>query len=162
MSEKIFNRIIELLDEGEADYRSLEHETEGRCQEVSDLRGNLITEANKALVIRAKRTKKSKQKDYFLLALRADTDADFSKIGPYEDIRLCQAEKVLELTDCIPGTVPPFSFHPELQIIVDPLLLENERFWFNAGMFKRSICLNSQDYVRLTNPIIRNIHRDTY
>jgi len=158
MSQENFEQINNLLQKEKADYEVMEHAAEGRCQEVSDLRGNKLEEANKALVVRAKISKKKKR--YFLLALRADQNADFSKIGDFKDVRLCNPEKVKELTGCEVGAVPPFSFHEDLEVIVDPKLLENEMFWFNAGLFDKSIHLNSKDYVRIVKPEIKDIARD--
>ena len=154
MSKSTFMNILDLLEQGNAQYKVLEHAPEGRCADVSKLRGNKIAEANKALVVR---TKGPKGKEYFLLALRADHNSDFDKLGNYRDVRLCNPEKVKLLTDCVIGSVPPFSFHPDLKIVVDPLLLKNDSFWFNAGLLDKSICLRTKDYIRLVKPEIKDI-----
>lgn len=154
MSEIIYKKIIELLDKENADYRILEHKAGGKCEDVSRIRGNKIEEANKALIVRAKN---SVGKHYFLLALRADQKADFSKIGDYNDIHMCDPAKVEELTGCIVGSVPPFSFNEELKVIADPLLLKNEYFWFNAGLLDVSVYLKTEDYLRIVKPEIKSI-----
>ena len=58
-----------------------------------------------------------------------------------------------ELTDCVFGAIPPFSFHPALKLIVDPSLLERyDELAFNAGTLERSVILNTQDYARIVEP----------
>lgn len=47
----------------------------------------------------------------------------------------------------------PFSFHPNLKLIADPLLFERfEELAFNAGTLERSIILNTEDYQRIAAP----------
>ena len=154
MSQVIYQKIIDLLDKENAKYEVLEHKSEGKCEDVSKIRGNKIEEANKALIVRAKG---NGEKCYFLLALRADQKADFAKLGDYNDVRMCDPAKVEELTGCVIGSVPPFSFNEELEVIVDPLLLKNEYFWFNAGLLDKSIHLRTEDYLRIVKPEIKSI-----
>ena len=52
------------------------------------------------------------------------------------------------------GTILPFSFHPELELIVDPGLLKHPEIYFNAARLDRSLALNTEDYVRLAEPRI--------
>lgn len=50
---------------------------------------------------------------------------------------------------------PPFSFHPNLKLIADPLLFERfEELAFNAGTLERSIILNTKDYQRIAKPTL--------
>lgn len=154
MATPVFQQLRGLLDANGARYRVLEHIPEGRCADVSAIRGNKLEEANKALVVRAKR---AAERRYFLLCLRADQRADFKALKGYDDVRLCTPAEVERLTGCVPGCVPPFSFHPELSVIADPLILKNDMFWFNAGRLDASIQLSSEDYVRIVQPEIRTI-----
>ncbi|WP_188804346.1 YbaK/EbsC family protein [Sporolactobacillus putidus] len=55
------------------------------------------------------------------------------------------------------GSVPPFSFHEALQVIVDSHLKENTEVFFNAGRLDRSIMLNGEEYFELLHPIIEEI-----
>ena len=155
MSLVIFQRITGLLDQEHARYRVLEHAAEGRSVEVSAIRGNALNEACKALVVRAKKSKKAKEKDFFLLAFPSDRQADFAALHEYADIRLCDPADVEELTGCVIGCVPPFSFDPRLRLLADPTILAHNMFWFNAGLFEKSIQLASADYVRIMKPEIR-------
>jgi Ala-tRNA(Pro) deacylase len=58
------------------------------------------------------------------------------------------------LAGSVAGTVLPFSFNPELELIVDPSLLENDELYFNAARLDRSLVLSTDDYVALARPRI--------
>ena len=47
----IYDRIIALLEAGEAEFRLLEHAPEGRTDLASQLRGNALRQAAKAMVV---------------------------------------------------------------------------------------------------------------
>ncbi|MGH2515280.1 MAG: YbaK/EbsC family protein, partial [Ktedonobacterales bacterium] len=51
-----------------------------------------------------------------------------------------------------PGTILPFSFNPELELIVDPSLLKNDEMYFNAARLDRSLALKTSDYVAAAAP----------
>ena len=55
------------------------------------------------------------------------------------------------------GTILPFSFHPELALVVDPSLLENDELYFNAARLDRSMVLKTRDYVALAKPRLERI-----
>ena len=64
------------------------------------------------------------------------------------------SEEVTALADCVFGSVPPFSFHKNLHLVVDESLLErNEEIAFNAGLLNRSVVLNAKDYARIVKPV---------
>lgn len=160
MSLAVHQMILALLDAGKARYRVLEHEPAGLSQDVSLVRGTRLEEACKAMAVRAKPTKKSKERSFFLLVFPSDKKADFGLLEGFADARLCDTTELLALTDCEIGTVPPFSFNPDLQLIADPSILQHELFWFNAGLLDRSIQLNSEDYVRIAKPKMMTIVKE--
>jgi len=55
------------------------------------------------------------------------------------------------------GTVLPFSFNPDVDVIVDPSLLKNEYMYFNAARLDRSFALRTQDYVGVARPRMERI-----
>jgi Ala-tRNA(Pro) deacylase len=57
----------------------------------------------------------------------------------------------------VSGPILPLSFHPDLELVVDPGLLKHPEIFFNAGRLDRSLALNTQDYLRITDPQIRPI-----
>jgi Ala-tRNA(Pro) deacylase len=65
--------------------------------------------------------------------------------------------KAETLAGSVSGTILPFSFHSDLELVVDPGLLERPEIFFNAARLDRSLALNTQDYVRFAKPQIRTI-----
>jgi prolyl-tRNA editing enzyme YbaK/EbsC (Cys-tRNA(Pro) deacylase) len=61
------------------------------------------------------------------------------------------------LAGSVTGTILPFSFNPELNLMVDPSLLTNTEIYFNAARLDRSIVLKTSDYVALANPRLERI-----
>ncbi len=55
------------------------------------------------------------------------------------------------------GAVPPFSFDPQLTLMVDINLLAEDQIVFNAGRLDRSVFLRSDDYLRLARPVVESI-----
>ncbi|HGG8936264.1 TPA: YbaK/prolyl-tRNA synthetase associated domain-containing protein, partial [Enterobacter hormaechei subsp. xiangfangensis] len=47
----------------------------------------------------------------------------------------------------------PFSFHPDLTLVADPLLFERfDEIAFNAGLLEKSVIMDTQDYLRIARP----------
>jgi len=61
-------------------------------------------------------------------------------------------DKAEELAGSPSGTVLPFSYHPKLEVIADPALLDAPELFFNAARLDRSIALATEDYLRLAGP----------
>jgi Ala-tRNA(Pro) deacylase len=55
------------------------------------------------------------------------------------------------------GTILPFSVNPELEPIVDPSILDNDKQYFNAARLDRSMVLATTDYLALAKPRIERI-----
>ena len=55
------------------------------------------------------------------------------------------------------GTVLPFSFDPDLELVVDPSMLDVDEFFFNAARLDRSIALSTRDYVSIAKPRVAPI-----
>lgn len=150
MSQKTFEKLTSLLDANQASYRVVEHPTAGKSEEVAKIRGTQIGQGAKALACVVKKTS---GKQYVLAVLPADQQADLTLLATnLGGVRasLISPVEVAELTDCVFGAIPPFSFHPELLLVVDPFLFERyEELAFNAGTLERSIILNAQDYRRI-------------
>lgn len=62
-----------------------------------------------------------------------------------------------KLTGCVSGTILPISFNPELHLIVDPAVLQQEELYFNAARLDRSVALRAVDYASLTQPRVERI-----
>ena len=94
-------------------------------------------------------------KQHVLAVLPADQQADLARVADALGGRrasLASPAEVDTLTGCVFGAIPPFSFHPDLRLVVDPLLFERfSEIAFNAGRLDRSVVLNTEDYRRLCN-----------
>ncbi len=61
------------------------------------------------------------------------------------------------LAGSVAGTILPFSFNPELELVVDPSLLKSDELFFNAARLDRSLALKTSDYVALAKPRLGRI-----
>ena len=95
---------------------------------------------------------------YVLAVFAADHKTDLKRLAQGlggTKASLVSPDEVGDLTDCVIGSVPPFSFHDKLLLIADPSLFGRfEEIAFNAGLLDHSIILNAQDYARIAAPRI--------
>jgi Ala-tRNA(Pro) deacylase len=61
------------------------------------------------------------------------------------------------LAGSVTGTILPFSFSPELELIVDRAVLDNHELYFNVARLDRSIVLQTSDYVAVAQPRLGQI-----
>ncbi|MBK5073686.1 YbaK/prolyl-tRNA synthetase associated domain-containing protein [Budviciaceae bacterium CWB-B4] len=153
VSSVIFNQLIALLDGGQARYRVIEHASAGRSEEAAKARGTQIEQGAKALVCHVKG---NGIKQHVLAVLPAHRKANLlmlaQKLGGTR-ASLASPQEVMALTQCVFGAIPPFSFHPDLKLVVDPLLFQQlDEMVFNAGSLERSLLLNVEDYQRIVKP----------
>ena len=153
MSIATFKRLTALLNEQQARYRVVEHPTAGKSEEVAKIRGTQLGQGAKALLCHVKG---NGIKQHVLAILPADKQADLSAVAHSiggTRASLASPVEVDTLTDCVFGAIPPFSFHPDLLLVADPLLFERfDELAFNAGTLERSMILNTQDYQRIAQP----------
>ena len=153
-------KLIALLDQHQARYRLMEHEPTGKCEAVAAIRGTEIGQGAKALVCHVKG---NGVKQHVLAVLPADRQADLNKVADAVGGRrasLASPAETDQLTGCVFGAIPPFSFHPDLLLIADPSLFERyPEIAFNAGMLARSVILNTDDYRALSGARVVNIIR---
>lgn len=153
-----YERLICDLDAAGARYRIIDHEPEGRTDLVSALRGNDVAHAAKCLIVLVKIGKK--QSRYVLAVVPGDARLDLEALktllgGTYAGF--AATAKAEELAGSVTGTVLPFSYHPQLELIADPALLAFPELFFNAARLDRSIALATQDFVRLARPRLEPI-----
>jgi Ala-tRNA(Pro) deacylase len=153
----MFDRLNELLRQKNACFRVIHHSAEGSSAKVAEIRGTLPGQGAKAMLCRVKDLP-----EVFLLAvLPGDRKVDFKKLGQAvggKKASLVTTEEATKLTGCVMGAVPPFSFWPNIKLVVDPKLLDDhEEIAFNAGRLDTSMVLNSQDYRRIAAPLMADI-----
>src|SRR5262245_45743848 len=154
----MYERLLADLDAGEARYRVIEHAPEGQTDLVSALRGNDVAHAAKCLIVMVKIGKK--QTRYVLAVVPGDARLNLQAIKDLHEgtyVSFAGKEKAEELAGSASGTVLPFSYHPELELIADPALLAVPEIFFNAARLDRSLALATDDYIRLATPRVAPI-----
>lgn len=156
----MFNKLNGLLQQEHARFRVIHHPAEGTSEKVAEIRGTLPGQGAKAMLCRIK-----ERPEVFVLAvLSGNRKVDFKKLGQAvggKKASLVPADEAAELTGCVMGAVPPFSFWPNVRLVVDPqLLADHGEIAFNAGKLDTSMVLNSEDYKRIAAPLIAAITVD--
>ncbi len=147
-------RLLDLLDSHAACYRVVEHEAEGRSEQISRIRGNDPGQAMKALVCEIKGGGLGTR--YVLAVVPGVARLDMRTLARHmgqQKGRFAPPETAMVLTGCVMGAIPPFSFdRAALALVVD----EGFRAWnevvFNAGRLDRSLFLHFDDYVTAAKP----------
>ena len=154
-------RLIALLSQEGADFRVVTHEAVGKCEAVSEIRGTALGQGAKALVCKVKGNGVNQ---HVLAILAADQQADLSQLASHIGglrASLASPAEVDELTGCVFGAIPPFSFHPKLKLVADPLLFERfDEIAFNAGtvsythldVYKRQLSVSLSWSIQPRNP----------
>ncbi len=153
MMTEIHEQLRALLDREGALYRVIEHEPEGRTEVIAKIRGNRIEQSIKSMVLQVRLTRK--ENIYCLANVPGDCRINFDGVKNYfnaDSAAFAKREKAQELTGCVIGSIPPFSFNDQLQLLADPLIQQNEEVVFNAGRLDRSIIMKLSDYIRIAKP----------
>jgi Ala-tRNA(Pro) deacylase len=148
-----YHRLIDLLDRHEARYRLIDHPAEGRTEIVSGYRGHDPAAAAKCMVVMVKVGKKVTK--YVLAVVPGNARVDLQAVkrlyeGTY--VSFATPEIAERLSGCVAGTILPFSFSPELELIVDPGIRAFPELFFNAARLDRSMALRTEDFLGLTTP----------
>lgn len=149
----IHKQLFDLLEREGAAYRVVEHEQEGRTEIIARMRGNRIEQSIKSIVVQVRLNRK--ENIYCLANVPGDCRIDFDGIKSHfhaDSAAFAARAKAQELTGCVIGAIPPFSFSDQLQVLADPLIQQNEEVVFNAGRLDRSIFMKMEDYIRIAKP----------
>ena len=153
-----YSQLITFLDQHGAQYRLIDHAPDGRTEIVSPMRCNALSQAAKCIILMVKIGKKVTK--YVLAVVPGDARVDLNAVkaligGTY--VSFASPDIAERLGGSIAGTILPFSLSPELELIVDPSLLENDEIYFNAAHLDRSIVLKTSDYMALSKPRLERI-----
>jgi len=152
-SRNVHQHLINLLEQHDARFRVVEHEAVGKCEAVSEIRGTALGQGAKALLCKIKG---NGVKKHVLAILAADLQADLSRLALHfggSKASLASPAEVDELTACVFGAIPPFSFNPDLHLVADPVLFQRfDDIAFNAGLLEKSVIMNTGDYLRIARP----------
>ncbi len=156
-SMPMFERIVTLLDAEKARYRVINHPAEGNSERVAEVRGTQVSQGAKAMLCRVKEIPDS----LVLAILPGDRKVDFKKVAQSVGGRkasFAAPDEATAKTGCAIGAIPPFSFSPDIRLVVDPQLISrHEEIAFNAGRLDTSIVLNAADYLRIASPFLVDI-----
>ncbi|MFV5515798.1 YbaK/EbsC family protein [Acinetobacter gerneri] len=158
LDQSPFEQISSLLDSKHVQYQVIEHASEGKSEEVAKIRGTEVGQGAKALVCQIRGQSKYQ---YLLVISAGDSKVDFKKLAEAIQVKrvsMASVETAFELTACVPGSVPPFSFHDALTVIADHDIFNRfDEIAFNAGSLSKSIKMKSKDYLQIVQPILLDI-----
>jgi Ala-tRNA(Pro) deacylase len=153
-----FRMLTDLLEAGSASYRMIPHEPEGRTDEASRLRRHPLEQAAKCLMVRVATGKRSRR---YVLAVvpgdrKVDLDALADRYGGHE-ASFAVRDVAERLAGSVSGSITPFAFAPDLDLVVDEGLLVHDEIYFNAGRLDLSVALSVPDYLALARPAVASI-----
>ena len=148
-----YDQLIALLDQHGATYRLIDHPEEGRTEIVSGYRGHEVAAAAKCMIVMVKLGKKVTK--YVLAVVPGDARVDLQAIktlfgGTY--ISFATPEIAERLSGCVAGTILPFAFSDELDLIAAPGIKAFPELFFNAARLDRSMALRTEDYLKIAAP----------
>ncbi|MFJ8535936.1 YbaK/EbsC family protein [Streptomyces sp. NPDC093591] len=153
-----YDHLISLLDSSCVDYRLIDHEPEGGTEAVCALRGHPASEAAKCIVLRVKVDRRTTR--HVLAVVPGDRRVDLDAVRALFGARyvgFSDPETAEQLARAVPGTVLPFSFDPDLELVADPDVLAQPRLYFNAARLDRSLLISGADYERLARPRVERV-----
>lgn len=158
MARSTYDTLIGLLDGRGAHYRIIDHPPEGRTELVSAMRGHDPAQAAKCIIVMVKLGKKTKR--WVLAVVPGDVRVDLGAVkellgGTYASFAAPDAAE--RLSGSVSGTILPFSFDAELELIADPAVLGHEEIFFNAARLDRSLALDTADYSAIARPRLEPI-----
>ena len=150
----VLPRILAELEEKKVVFEHLTHDFVHRSKEAACIRGNTLSQAAKAIVLKVK----DKDSYYFTQAVLQGTRKIHMKtlkkhLGA-KNISLASPEEVKEITGCTIGSVPPFGHLFGLEVIADKSLLEEPKVVFSAGTHHDSVRIASADLFDVLNPTV--------
>lgn len=150
-SENIRNEIIRLIKQNEMQFQHVVHEPTPTSEDSARVRGTLLEEGVKSLILRGKSSKKNYHVN-IPSHLKVDMKAVAEMVGEkceFEDPEVIKERYGLQI-----GGVPPFGQLLNLETFFDEKVNTYERSAFNCGMLTESIIMNSKDLLVLVQPKI--------
>jgi Ala-tRNA(Pro) deacylase len=159
---EVLAKITEMLDGAAISYSVITHAPAGNTEVASRLRGHPLSAAAKSLLLRARYPAKTVRK-YLLAVIPGDRMLDLSSVAEMvgaKKIGFAGADELYDLTGCVSGSVPPFCFNSQVELLADCMLRQNAAMVFNAGRLDVSIRISTDDYFRNVKSTERAISRD--
>jgi Ala-tRNA(Pro) deacylase len=143
-------QIVDLLVTRGVAHQLLRHPAVLTSEEASRVRGTPLEAGAKALVCHA-------DDRIVLIVVPADARLDnraFRQQAGVRNVRMIDAERVLELVGAPVGAVPPFGSLFGLPTYVDQELVERDLIAFNIGARDTSVTMAGPDYAALERPVV--------
>ena len=145
----VFEKIKQKLTEAGCEFKTAHHEPTRTSEDAARIRGVDLHSGAKALVLRG-----NKSKQHWLFVLPADLRLDSKKVREIVGEAVSFASDPETVTQCVPGSVPPFGSVIGLKTYCDPRLAESSEINFNAGSLTDSINMAYQDYIAIEQPML--------
>ncbi|MGW4895987.1 YbaK/EbsC family protein [Kitasatospora sp. NPDC004240] len=148
-----YRRLLDLFHRGDVAYRLMDHPPEGRTTLASELRGHRLSAAAKCMVVTV--TKGGRPARHVLAVIPGDRRVDLKRVARVAGggkARFADQDGAELLGATVSGTITPFSFHPDLEVLADPALFDEPELYFNAARLDRSVAIRAADYRRLARP----------
>lgn len=153
-----YRQLIAMLAAQGADHELIDHDPVGTTEIVSALRGHPVAQAAKCLMLIVKLDRKTKK--YVLAVVPGNRKVDLDLVRALYRARyagFCDTPTTEQLAHAVTGTVLPFAVDPDVELLVDPGVLDQPRLYFNAARLDRSISLATADYARIARPALHTI-----
>jgi prolyl-tRNA editing enzyme YbaK/EbsC (Cys-tRNA(Pro) deacylase) len=141
--------ILDMLADAKVDFRTIHHPPTRTSEESAVARGEELKTGGKALLLKL-------GTEFRLFVMPADHKLNSKVIKKelgFKKVRFATPDELMELTDLVPGSVPPFG-EPILPfpLYADTSIASNEKIAFNAGSLTDSVIMQVSDYLRLAKP----------
>jgi len=156
-AENLRNEIIRLLKEKGMDYQHLVHEATLSSEDSANIRGTLLEEGVKSILLKGKTSKKNYQ-----FNIPAHLKLDMKAVAELTGEK-CEFEDpgvILERFGLLTGGVPPFGSLLDLDTFFEEGISQNARAAFNCGMPTESIIMKAKDLIELVQPKIGSFAKE--
>lgn len=148
-------RLVQLLTERGIPHSVSRHPPVRTSEEASLVRGTPLDAGAKALVCQA-------DNRVVLIVVPADARLDnraFRQQAGVKNVRMIDAERILELVGAPVGAVPPFGSLFGLPTYADQEVVARELIAFNAGGRDISVTMRGPDFAALEQPTVGQFAR---
>jgi Ala-tRNA(Pro) deacylase len=152
----VLEKIKNLLDENNVNYRLIEHEPVVTSEEAARIRDSDISMGAKALVFIGDGRP-------LLTVIPGDKKLDMKKfktLYKIKDLAMADPGKLFELTGLEKGAVPPMGKVLGLPSYYDNIFLGKDIVAFNAGSKTVSVKMSASDLLSIENPILGDFAKD--
>jgi nondiscriminating aspartyl-tRNA synthetase len=157
-AENLRNEIVRLLKMNDMTFKHLTHEATPTSEDSARVRGTLLEEGVKSIILRGKSSKKNYQiniPSHLKLDMKAVADA----VG--EKCEFESPEVILERFGLVVGGVPPFGSLLNIDTYFDEQVSQRQQVAFNCGMPTESLIMQAKDLLSIVQPKVSRFAKDS-